>query len=98
LPYSDGDKIYGSVGSGSPASGYVGRYAELTIKRTSLTTGVTTTVFAKYQDGSATTVDNFSNPVTVSSGYTYEIICIVYSQLLAGVGNGRSEFISPRIF
>ena len=73
LPYDIGDKIYANVSSGSASSGYIGNYASLTISKTSLTTGISTLVFNNSISAETGIINNYSNPVTIESGYTYTI-------------------------
>ncbi len=81
IPYVDGDGIYAVVSSGGFSGSYVGYYASLVIRRTSLTTGATTTLFSQSQSGSSSAVNNFLNPVIVSPGFSYRITCVAQSEI-----------------
>jgi len=85
LPYSVGDQIYVTVSSGS-SSTYMGIYAYLGISRTSLTTGLSTILFSGSNTLDSGTINNFSNPVTIESGFNYEIVCQTQSQLISSGG------------
>jgi hypothetical protein len=58
----------------------VGIYANLRITKTSLTTGITTVEFNGTNNLEGGTITNFSNPVTIASGFSYSIICTCQSQ------------------
>lgn len=84
LGYGVGDKIYASVFSGGLFAGYIGSYAQLTINKISLTTGDTTVVFSNSIDSEAGIINNYSNPVTIESGYNYTIYGNAQSQSSGG--------------
>jgi len=87
LAYDVGDKIYASVFSGGLLSGYVGSYAELIISKISLTGGGTTVLFSNSVNSEAGIVNNFSNPVTIESGYNYTVSGTA-SSVSSGGGGG----------
>lgn len=84
LPYSIGDKIYALVSSGGLSSGYIGNSATLSIIKKSLTTGVDTAIFYNSNSDDAGIITNYSNPVTVESGYAYYIQGIATSTSMGG--------------
>ena len=86
LGYDVGDKIYASVFSGGLLSGYVGSYAQLIINKISLATGDTTVLFSNSVNLEAGIINNYSNPVTIESGYNYTIYGNAQSQSSGGGG------------
>jgi len=85
LSYSVGDQIYASVSSGS-SSTYMGIYSYLGITKTSLTTGITTVLFSGTNITESGTISNFSNPITIESGFSYDISCVTQSELISSSG------------
>lgn len=91
LSYSVGDQIYASVSSGS-SSTYMGIYASLLITRTSLATGITAVLFSGNTTESGT-INNFSNPITIESGFSYDISCVAQSKSISSGSNGGGCFV-----
>jgi hypothetical protein len=88
LSYSVGDQIYATVSSGS-SSTFVGINAYLSITKTSLTTGITTTEFVDSNPFEGGTVTNSLNQVTILEGFSYAILCQTQSQsIISGGGSG----------
>ena len=89
---SVGDRIYVSVTADRGLSGSILDYAKLTILKTSISTGVETVIFQKDNTAGEANVNNGSEPVTLESGYLYDIIATAQSDTFFAADNILSDF------
>lgn len=88
LSYSVGDRIYAVVQADRGLSASTPDYAKLTISKTSISTGVEIVVFQGENTAGEANVNNWADPITVESGYSYDII---------GIAQGDAFFYADNI-
>jgi hypothetical protein len=92
LPCSVGDKIYVTVTADRGLSASNLDYAKLTISKTSTLTGFETVIFQKDNTAGEANVNNGSAPVTLESGYLYNIVATAQSDSFFFADNILSDF------
>jgi hypothetical protein len=88
LSYSVGDRIYATVQADRGLDAATPDYAKLTISKTSISTGVEIVVFQGESTAGDANVNNWADPITVESGYSYDII---------GIAQGDAFFYADNI-